>query len=356
MSDTFRPMGFDLSGSISAESSTETTTEDSEEITRFVPNEVIEGYILGGEWARVLEEIREIHDFERPSVSWGDNLRDYEAKVEENDYNDQQKLQLLGMLFKGTLGAKQSEENEGYGPGWNNDENPPKPYDNENTHYADVFRHLPAWEWEGLDGGEREVFESEGIDPSELGFDRTNEGPKLPVINGERVPIAVTEGDELQKALKMINTIDFDNLTYCEENGTLQNEPTMGSDGDTDKVPEKDTDDEVFNLAENPERVGEVNVTDLRGQGPEELSVANIDSLRTITTVLRAEKEGKNRSSAVSRIGERRNALMGNDEEETTESEDEDSLSEAEKDLMNTLLETGRAENIEEAKEKIRSL
>jgi hypothetical protein len=366
--------GFSLAATVDESSSNNDDTSESSdsetathisESDRFEANEVGDLYIAGGDWRSPVGKITvEIADFERPSVAWEDDLSDFERKVEGNNYNDQQKLYLLAALFKGTVGAMQSELNEGYGNGLDNDFDPPKPYDNDRKdHYGDLGRGLEAIEWAGLTEAERTKFEEEGYDPSDFGFDREFDGPKIPVINGERLPIIVSEGDELQRACELIDMIDFDNLTYCVEDGDLQNEPTevlTVPEGDTDETSvtvEVEDDNEVsddLDLAANPERINDVNVNDIK--------VGNIDSLRTIQTMLRVESDSDNtRSTAMKKLKGRRKTLKSDDDPEDDEDTDleaetDEEVSDSEMNLISALLDNDEADSFEEAKATVLGL
>jgi hypothetical protein len=356
-----------------------TTTTQSGEVTRHQPNEVADGYAAFSDSSALVEAIStQVLDNE-PSykvfdIKWEHDLEDYPDIVEGVEATKQQKLVLIHKLTKSTFGAKQSELNSGYGMGWDNDKSPPKPYKNKEggkVHYLSSHPSLSTFDHETLGGEEVAELENEGLDMENHGFDRSVIGPYLPKINGKRVPIIVEDGDEVMKALEMLDSIDWDEVTYCEENGELQGTPSLGpSESDSDKGGEVKTDnsDEVFNLAENPERVNEVNVTHLRGQGPEEFNVSNIDNRRTIQLLVRYESEGKTRKGAMERLKQRRSALKkerneedepspettSDDTEVVADGGDDYEWSEADKELMTTLIQSGQAEGIPEAKEIIK--
>jgi hypothetical protein len=312
-----------------------TTTTQSGEVTRHQPNEVADGYVAFSDSSPLVEAIStQVLDNE-PSykvfdIKWEHDLEDYPDIVEGVEATKQQKLVLIHKLTKSTFGAKQSGLNSGYGMGWDKDKSPPKPYKNKEggkVHYLSSHPSLSTFDHETLSGEEVAELENEGLDMENYGFDRSVIGPYLPKINGERVPILVESGDEVMKALEMLDSIDWDELTYCEENGELQGTPSLGpSESDSDKGGESDLmegvemdnedDDEVFNLAENPERVNEVNVSHLRGQGPEEFNVSNIDNRRTIQLLIRYESEGKTRKGAMERLKQKRSALKKERNEE----------------------------------------
>lgn len=381
-------MGIDLSGAIAAESgnNTQSTTDDtSEDEIPFEANESTEGYALFGDSASLVEAIS-INIFGNDPVysliDWGMDLNDYEEIVKENNLNGQQKLDLLHKLAKSTFGGRQSELNEGYGMGWDTDQSPPKVYDNDKVNhvpYLDVFSHLPAFDHDTLDQGEIDQLENpdiegaEALDMDDFGFDRSIEGPQLPVINGERVPIIFQNGDEVKKMLEMLGSINFDEVTYCEKNGTLQGTPTLGpsEEEDTDKEAESSKSDGDVDLASNPEQVSEATVNEVKKQA------TAISSRRTLQQILSKEKAGQNRDTAVERLEQRLRAVKGKTDEDDEEdsssasqaevaesvesAEDEDDveeLSDADKNLMSALLQN-QNNNIntrEEAREEVMSL
>jgi hypothetical protein len=360
-------------GSTEAET---TTNDDSDEVTRFQSNESAEGYALFADSQSITEGIsttvlNNAPIYEVFDLEWGQDLEDYPDIVEGVDATKQQKLSLVHNLAKSTFGDRQSNLNSGYGMGWDTDKTPPKVYQNKNkVHYLRVFMDLPSFDHEILDGGEVAELEAEGLDMDDFGFNRSVIGPCLPKINGERVPILVEDGDEVMETLEMLDSIDWDEVTYCEENGTLQGTPSLGpSESDSDKGGSDEggnygKTDEVFNLAENPERVNEVRVSDLKGQGPDEFNVTNISNQRTLQLLIRHESEGNTRKGAMERLKERRDALKNqhqsedneDTEEKEAEVEKESEFTEADVSMMNTLMESGQAEDLEEAKEMIRSL
>jgi hypothetical protein len=369
--------GFDLSGAIAAENgnnSEATTTETSESEIPFEANEGTEGYALFGNWAAIADDVSvEIFGnrrvYEVFDLKWEYNLSDYQSIVEEaNDPTKQEKLVLLGTLAKSTFGDIQRDENSGYSLGWDTDKSPPKVYDNDKVDhvpYLDVFSDLPAFDHETLSQGEidqlenPDLEEAEDLDMDDYGFDRSVEGPQLPVIDGERFPLFVENGDEVTKALQMLNSIDFEEVTTCEKHGELQGTPSLGpSESDSDKVAEEE-DDEV-NLASNPEAITEVNVNDIE--------VSEISSLRTIQTMLRVERENKDRSSAIDKLEGRRNTLQDSEEEEASEEEVNEAVEETEvleeiqktydfgemaMDAVKHRVEADKAENYQEAAKQV---
>lgn len=366
----------------STEAETTTTTSDETSIP-FEANESTEGYALFADSASLVEAIS-VKIFGNDPVysllEWGMDLEDYAELVEENDLNGQQKLDLLHKLAKSTFGGRQSELNEGYGMGWNTDQSPPKVYDNDKVDhvpYLDVFSNLPAFDHETLDGGEIDGLENpeidgaEALDMDDFGFDRSIKGPQLPVINGERVPILFENGDEVTKMLKMLDSINWDEVTYCPKDGELQGTPSLGpSEADSEETTDKggeeisEAEANAVKLAASPETVKDYTVEDLKK------AATHITNLRVIQTMLRVESDNDPRSSAMDRLKERRNALQGSDEtdaeeqneasddeaEESVENVEESEWSEADKNLMTTLVQSGQAESLNDAKEQIRSL
>lgn len=392
----FRPMDLSKAKAVEDGSNNDetTTTTQSGEVTRFEANESADGYAAFGDSASIAKTIsKTVLDngefYKTFDLEWGQDLEDYPDMVEEvDDPSPQEKLALVHHLAKGSFGDRQSNLNSGYGMGWDSSKTPPKVYENKNkVHYLRVNNDLPTFDTETLSGEEVAELENEGLDMENHGFDQSVIGPYLPKINGERVPILVEDGDEVMKALEMLDSINWDELTYCEENGDLQGTPSLGpSESDSDKGEKSDLmdgvemdseDDEVFNLAENPERVNEVNVTDLRGQGPEEFNVSNIDNRRTIQLLVRYESEGNTRKGAMERLKQRRSALKGdddNDEEPSPEATSNDNevvadggvspekiqkifgFSDLEMDGVKRRAKTGQADSLKEAAKQVADL
>jgi hypothetical protein len=381
----------DLSNAIAAEAGStdvnhSSSDDDGESEIPFEANESTEGYALFGNSAKLVEDMTtKVFDqravYEAFDIEWEHDLSDYEMLVEEaDDPTGQEKLMLLHNLAKSTFGDRQSQLNEGYGMGWDTNQSPPKVYDNEEVDhvpYLDVFSDLPAFEKDTLDAGEIDQLESEGLDMKDYGFDRSVEGPQLPVLDGERVPILLENGDEVVKTLKMFDNIDWDEVTYCPKDGELQGTPSLGPSegGDTEKAAESssdDSDDEGdINLAANPEAVTQANVSDIKAQS------TDIDSLRTIKTMLRVEKENENRSSAIERLEQRRSALQDGSDDEEADTEEADSdddsddgetvdsveevknlfgLSDLEADAVQYRVENGKADSYREAAQQVSEL
>lgn len=367
-------MSIDLRAAIEAESETNTeatTTEEPEESEiPHRPNEVTDGYALMSDVSAFVEDVSmELmgNDPVWGLIEWEDGIEDY-AEIVTEDLSPMQKLDLIYKLLKSTFGEMQSELNEGYGMGWDTSgEGPPSVYDNEEVEhvpYLDVHSDLEAFASTTLDPGEVEQFEAEGFDMDDYGFDDSIEGPQLPVLQGERVPVVVKDNDEVVDLLKAINQIDFDELTHYPEGGPLQGTPTLnpeGSNGDKGEGSTNEVDTDEVSLASNPEAVKSFNVNDIRSR------VTDIDSLRTINTMIRAEEESDNpRSSALDRLEERRSAIQsdeadtenGNEAsqdevEESVENVEGNQLSEVQMSLANTMLENGEVSSYKEAKEEL---
>jgi len=353
------------------------TTEDTEETPEFVSSEVPEIYLSLGDWKALLGEMLEALDLEALKIYSDDTLEDASRLLGEySEAHPMQQLHMVASLAKSTAGKMQRETDHGIGLSGGK---VPESHYEESFSYALYYSDLPSISWDDLDGGERENLEEMGIEPSEVGFDTTYGGPKLLVIDGKRLPIAVEEGNEVLEALEILQMVPDEPSHWTEDGFVESSHPEVfgektdkGSEGDSEA--DSGSDDEVFNLAANPERVKEVNVSDLRGQGPEEFSVTNITNLRAIQTMLRVESGSDNpRKGAMTRLKERRNALQnsrrdggvdtetasGASEDEVEEAVDgveEDELTEADKNLMATLVQDGQAEDLEDAKEKLQSL
>jgi hypothetical protein len=349
------------------DSSTEAETNDDSDEERtfdFESNQTGDFYLSIGDWKATVGAILEEMGEDKLKITGDDGLEDLGRLLGKYDSKSpMQQLHMVASLAKSTFGKRQANKNS-HSAGLQNGKAPeshPEKWDS----YALFSKDLPTIEWGDLDGGERESLEAMGINPSTLGFDTTFGGPKIPVLGGRRLPIVLEEGDDL-----MEDCVDL--LKQGPEEPSYFNDEEGGLVEGSEEVEESDDSDseEVIDLAANPERVGEVSVTALRSG---DRSVTHITNLRTIQTMLRVEKEGKNRSSAVQRLEERRNALQGgNDEEDEadeadadTEEEDDDNeevdsveetdekLSDAEKSLVAALLNSGDADNFEEAKQMV---
>lgn len=360
-------MSFDFAVNDSTSTDT-TTTEDTEETPDFQSNEVAEIYISAGDWKATLGEMLKALDLEPLKIYSDDTLEDVNRLLGEySEAHPQQKLHMVASLLKSTAGKMQRDNDHSIGF---SDGKAPEEHFEESFSYALYFSNLPSVNWDDLDGGERDSLEEMGIDPSELGFDTTYGGPKILVIDGQRLPIAVEEGGEVMEALKLLQQLPNEPSAWTEDGLRESSDASVFGDADTDKVAEEnsDSDDEVIDYVNNPELIGEVGANTLRsGKG----SVREIDSLRTIKTLIAKESEGKNRSTVMKALKERRSTLQGSEEEEEIDTEETESgeeadvedsveavekLSDAEMNLASTLIEAGKAEDLEDAANQIRSL
>jgi hypothetical protein len=351
-----------------------TTTEDNEAVRTVNPdyeaNETGDIYISSGDWKAILGEMLEALDLEALKIYSDDTLEDVSRLLGEySEAHPQQKLHMVASLLKSTAGKAQRDNDHTIGLV---DGKIPEDHDDDglsnsvDVSYALHHSDLPSINWDDLDGGERESLEEMGIDPSELGFDTNHGGPKLLVIDGQRLPIAVEEGNEVMEALELLQQLPNEPSAYTEDGFRESSDPSVFGDVDTDKVAEEsssdeDNDDEEVDYINNPDQIGEVGANTLRsGKG----SVREIDSLRTIQTLLARESDGKARSTVMDALKERRNTLRSDDDEDDTEAagEEDDTddeeldLSESEMDLASTLIEAGQAEDLEDAAQQIRSL
>lgn len=365
--------GFDFA--VDDGSTVSNNSDDTEEVPDLVSSEVGDLYLSSVDWEMSTFRVMDEEGYEKLKISGSDTLDDVSRLLGEySEAHVTQKLHMVAALFKSTAGKLQTGQVEGveendHGIGLSSSKAPEEHPENYFS-YALFSKDLPSISWDDLDGGEREVLQNEyDIDPSQLGFDTTYGGPKLLEVNGNRLPIAVTEGNEIQEALEILSSLPDVPSGYTEDGFRESSDPSVFGEGDSDNPAEGSDDEEPedFDLASNPERVKDVTVTDLRS-GPN--SVTDITSLRSIQTMLRVEKENDPRSSAVKRLEERRNALQGTDEadtesgeavtdggsEESVEDVEDDEWSEADKNMMATLVETGNADSIEEAAEQLRSL
>lgn len=332
--------GFDFSMTDSTSTDTETTTETEEVSPDFRSNETGDLYLSAGDWKATTGSVLpavplpDNHDFNTDDdgnlkplkVVSDDTLEDVMPLLQKYDSaHPMQRLHLVATLLKSTAGKLQRDNSHPIGL---NDGKAPESHDEvqSDVSYALFSNDLPTITWESLDGGERERLEELGLDPSMLGFDTTFGGPKILSINGERLPIVVEEGTEVEDALEILQQLPNEPSGYTEDGFRDSSDPSVFGDTDADTEKGGSGPDEVFNLAANPERVTEVNVSDLRGQGPDEFNVSKITSLRTIQTMLRVESDSeKSRKGAMERLKQRRNALQNGDDGDDAEAEDESS-------------------------------
>lgn len=163
-------------------------------------------------------------------------------------------------------------------------------------------------------------------------------------------------------------------MTYCPKNGELQGTPTLGPEGNSsekgEEVNQSEDSEETtsteypsFSLAESPERVNSLNVNTLKGssEAPERLHATALGTKRQIKTALRNEEEAENtRKGAVEALESRLDAIQGEtSQEDVEEAVDEingevmpEDATDAEKNLASALLNSGAAEDLEEAKRK----
>lgn len=341
----------------------------------FEANESTEGYALGKNGKSLCEAIStdifgNASVYDEVDYDWNEHgLEDF-PDFDTDHLTGQQTLSLLWLLFTSTFGKRQRDLNEGYGMGWDTSgDGPPVVYDNdevEHVPYLDVYSDLPAFDHYTLDAEEIEELESEGLDMNDFGFDGSVEGPQLPLINGERLPVLFNDGDEVERFINLVNTIGFDEVTYCPEGGELQGTPSLGPDNDSvENMTDGDSDsnEEVYKLAYNPEQVTEVTVNDLKGQGPEEHNVSNINSEQTLKTMLKVEKGNGNRSTAISRIESKLDTVQEDASQDEVEEAVEDTelsdiqetygFSDMEIDAVQFRVETGKAEDYQEAASQI---
>lgn len=280
----------DTSGQSSDESSNDQSDDgdDGGFAEEYAPNETADLYLSFGDWKRTISQIIEATDgLEVPTFSPGshslEEADDLMAAV--NDHHPMVALWAVSAVGKADLGERQANENS-HGIGLDTSEGvaPRKGY------YADVFRSLPTIETAGLEAGEKQEFHDNGVDPEALGFNPKAQGPMLPVVDGERVPIAVDSIEDVLDALDLLSG--------------LPSEPsTFDADEDTSEV--------------NPSNH---TVSELRDV------LQNVDSVDTLNDILEAEESGKDRTTAKEAIESRISSVEGSTESDDSEVElDDDS-------------------------------
>jgi hypothetical protein len=374
-----------------ADDSTDAENDAEDAVTvPYEENETGDLYLSSVNWEQVTFAIMKSEGYEALKVQSEDTLADWGRLNEKyEDRHPTQRLHLLAVLFKSEAGKRQGEMND-HSAGLT-DSKAPESHDEvagDRTSYALYASDLEAIDWSGLTDEETEMLEEGDIDADRLGFDTTFDGPKLLKVFGERLPIAVEEVGDMQKAVDILQDLPAEPSYYDEDDGLVESSDTSvftgSSEPDTTESVEDDSDDEAtedndskypdFNLAENPERVNEVQVKALRGHNgsPERLHVSNIDSRRTMQTMCNAEADADNtRKGAMKRLKERRSALQGDDDEETEETEETDAdddtdeelnadklaqqfgFGDIEKQAMQYRVENDDAEDLEEAAKQV---
>jgi len=210
-----------------------TTTDDTEETPEFVSSEVPEIYLSLGDWKTLLGEMLEALDFEALKIYSDDTLEDASRLLGEySEAHPMQQLHMVASLAKSTAGKMQRDTDHGIGL---SDGKAPESHYEESFSYALYYSDLPSINWDDLDGGERENLEEMGIDPSEVGFDTTYGGPKLLVIDSQRLPIAVEEGNEVTEALETLQQVPDEPSHWAEEGFVESSHPEVFGE-ETDKV------------------------------------------------------------------------------------------------------------------------
>lgn len=286
-----------------------------------------------------------------------------------------QKLHLVYRLFKNSAGKKQGENDHAIGF---EDGKAPTEHPENRPSFALFSRDLPSLTWEFITDEEAENLEEMGVEVGTLSFDTTADKPKMLVIDGQRLPIAVEEGDEVMLAAKTLQGLPSEPSKWTEDDGFVESsDPSVFGEAAKAAAESTDDDDEEaddtskypdFSLAEEPERVCEVQVEALRGKNgsPEALHVSNITSKRTMQQIKRAEENGKARKSALERINEKLQSLDGSDDEEAEAEESGDSVEESEKppvdntplseaqlNLIDTLIDNGIESDFASAKARV---
>lgn len=288
---------FDLDSVSVQEQSTVTTEADAE--PEFDANQVSDFYLAFGDTKRVQTEIAEgTEGCQVINVNYFQNdLTDLPRLLGENaGAHPQAKGLLVTGLAKATFGSWQADHND-HGIGLNTDPDVPEPYESEPAeekfYYADVHRGLPTIETEGLDGGEITEFEDHGIDTSGLGFS-PDEGPQLPVIDGERVPITFDSDEAVQAWVDHLSTLSDDPTDYGV--GVTEDSDDGGDEEDYDIEAVRADVDPIFDPTE-------YTVNQLRQE------VNDIDSPSNLKLALEMEEKTKDRKTAKERLQERLNAV-----------------------------------------------
>ena len=361
-------MSFDFAVTDDSSNVAESTEADEADVSPdYEANETADLYLSSGDYKSVEGAILEGLGKEPLKIQSDDTLQDAGRLLTKyEDAHPQQKLHMVAALFKSTVGKMQRDNND-HGIGLKNGKAPEEHFES-SVSYALHFSDLPTITFDDLDGGERENLEEMGVNPSELGFDPSHKGPKLLSIDGERLPIAVEDGSEVIEALELLQKVPDEPSSYGEDGLQESSDPSVFSNTEESDNPSSGTSTSnssnnnssnkaTFNgsiLAEVPEHVGEFTCEEIKNQ------VSDITSQRTLMRILSAEQQGQNRS-VTKRIEQRKRAVEGSEDEDEVEADDDDDeesidLTESEMTLASTLIDTGKAEDLPDAAQQIRSL
>jgi hypothetical protein len=366
-------MGFDFAVSTDGSNASTTNDDENEASPDFESNETGDLYLTFGDWKNTLGKMLEALDLEPLKIYSDDTLEDSPRLLgEHKDAHPQQLLHMVASLAKSTSGKDQRDNDHAIG--LRDGKAPEEHFGDDSFSYALYSKDLPTIQWEGLDGGERENLEEMGIDPAELGFDPTFGGPKLLKVNGERLPIAVEEGDEVMDSLETLQQLPDEPSAWTEDGLRESSDPSVfdGSEetDDSDNGGSNDTSDVSSELASDPSTVSDFNVDEVKK------AVTHITSRRTLRQILEAEEKGKDRS-VTDRIEQRIRAVedSSEDDEDDTETEsgaddeaDDESgetvedikhlfgLSDLEADAAQFRVESGKADDLMEAAKQVNDL
>lgn len=369
-------MSFDFAVTDSTSTDNDQNNDDENEVEfDFEHNETGELYMAAKEAEWTLRMMLNVMDFDPLKVTSNDTLEDLSRLLGEyTSKHPMQKLHLVYRLFKNTAGKEQSGNDHAIGF---TDGKAPTEHPEDRPSFALFSVDLPTITWEFITDEEVENLEEMGVDVESLSFDTTSDRPKFLVVNDQRLPLAVEEGDEVMLAAKTLQGLPNEPSKWTEDGFVESSDPSVFGDasesGDSTEKAAEDTGNDAskypsFSLAEEPERVSEVQVEALRGQNgsPVELHLSKISSKRTMQNILKAEQDGKARKSALSRIKERLNALDGSSDEEATDDEEADNVEEAEEsevdnspltetqlNLIDTLIDNGIESSFEAAKARV---
>jgi len=347
-SDTFEPMT-ELSFATTVEAESDESSDDEE--IEAEPNETCDIYLSGGDGqasAGAALDAMPVPDgakytdqdddgnkvLRRLKIKGSDNLEDVDRLLEKyHDAEPQQKLFMVYALMKSTFGAMTANKNK-HSVGLKNGE--PNTEGNFAS-YSDHYRNLEAINWSSLAKEERELFESISVDAGDLGFDPKHRGPKLMVVNGDRLPVVATEGDEHKQLLSILADLpevpsyDHEDDGFVESSDPSVFDAELDNGGDLEEASEMadnlDSDDEAddeedLKLASNPKRITEATTTQLKS-GVNNLT--NITNSRVLMK-MKSHEENRNegtRSSVVDRLEERIAAegKYGDDEDSNADGE-----------------------------------
>lgn len=273
---------------------TNDANDDVDETPEFFPNETTDGYYLFGDPKAYDAAVLDVCGLDKPDVNpyhlSREDIPELVERAKAEGWAPMQAKWAIDAAMKSWLGDRQRELNEGFGVGLvTNDDGVVTGF--QKNQYAYFFGNtLPTLEWEEGGNDELQALRDEGYDVDTLGF-RPDGKPVFPVFTEGRYPGVVTSFEELGAAVDML--------------AEFPDEPSLGN-----SAPEDD-DEEVGDLLEEldydpSEFEGGIEVADGM-PNPAGFTVENlrsyigfIESPESLRVMMESERNGKERSTALS--------------------------------------------------------